>query len=578
MIEATFASCDAQAKKLPLRFDSPIRILTATHLQEIQTLLAAAEAAAKSGYWVALMLCYEASPAFDSALKTRASGPLPLAWAAVFEAPSEDRTNLAQGNYDVGPWTPLVTHSDFGEAIARIRGFIARGDSYQVNYTFPLIATFAGDSYSWYLDLCAAQGATYCAYFDLGRFKVLSVSPELFFEKSGRKIQTRPMKGTIKRGRWPGEDKAMAAQLEQSAKDRAENVMIVDLLRNDLGRVAVSGSVKVSKLFEIERYETLWQMTSTVEATLRDDVGLTALMRGLFPCGSITGAPKVRTMEIIRELETFPRGAYTGTLGFLRPGGDAIFNVAIRTVVIDSERGEATFGVGGGITYDSTAEREYEECLVKSSFLNAAPVSFQLLESLLLEDGDYFLLQRHLERIKLSADYFGFRFDEGEIAAVLQRVAVGNPAERWKIRLLLSRNGELQIEALELETFRSEPLRVGLATEPVASNEKFLFHKTTNRVVYEKALASRPDCEDVILWNDDGEITESTIANVVVSISGELFTPPQTAGLLAGTFREELLSAGEIRERVIHRNELERGREFFLINSVQKWRRAVLVG
>lgn len=577
MIEATFGSRDAQAKKLPLRFHSPIRILTATRLEEIQTLLAAAEAAAKSGYWVALMLCYEAAPAFDSALKTRASGPLPLAWAAVFESPAEDRTTLAEGNYDVGAWTPLVTRSDFGEAIARIREFIARGDTYQVNYTFPLTATFAGDSYSWYLDLCTAQGATYCVYFDLGRFKVLSLSPELFFDQSGRNIQTRPMKGTIKRGRWPGEDKAMAAQLEQSAKDRAENVMIVDLLRNDLGRVAVSGSVKVSKLFEIERYETLWQMTSTVEATLRDDVGLTELMRGLFPCGSITGAPKVRTMEIIRELEPFPRGAYTGTLGFLRPGGDAIFNVAIRTVVIDSELGEATFGVGGGITYDSTAEREYEECLVKSSFLNAAPVSFQLLESILLEGGDYFLLRRHLERMKSSADYFGFRFAEEEITAELRRVAASKRNGRWKIRLLSSRNGELQIEALELDVLQAEPLRVGLATEPVNSNNKFLFHKTTNRVVYEKALASRPDCEDVILWNEEGEVTESTIANVVVSIDGEFFTPPQTAGLLAGTFREELLLAGKIRERVIHRNELPRAREFFLINSVQKWRKAVLV-
>ena len=577
MIEATFGSRDAQAKKLPLRFDWPVRILAATQLEEIHVLLQAAEAAAESGYWVALMLCYEAAPAFDSALKTRTTGPLPLAWAAVFEAPREDRINLAEGNYNVGPWTPLVTRPDFGDAIARIHELIARGDTYQVNYTFPLTAPFAGDSYSWYLDLCAAQGATYCAYFDLGRFKVLSLSPELFFEQAGRNIQTRPMKGTIKRGRWPGEDKAMAAQLEQSAKDRAENVMIVDLLRNDLGRVAVNGSVKVSKLFEIERYETLWQMTSTVEATLRDDVGLTELMRGLFPCGSITGAPKVRTMEIIRELEPFPRGAYTGTLGFLRPGGDAIFNVAIRTVVIDSERGQATFGVGGGITYDSTAEREYEECLVKSSFLSATPVSFQLLESILLEAGEYFLLRRHLERMKSSADYFGFRFAETEISAELQRVAATKPGGRWKIRLFLSRNGEFQTEAQELVGIHDEPLRVGLAVEPINPIDKFLFHKTTNRIVYEKALASRPDCEDVVLSNKNGEITESTIANVVVSIGGELFTPPQTAGLLAGTFREELLLEGKIRERPIYRNELQRAREVFLINSVQKWRKAVLV-
>ena len=282
------------------------------------------------------MLCYEAAPAFDSALKTRTSGPLPLAWAAVFEAPAHHRANLAKSNYQLGPWTPLCSRSDFGEPRVYPR-VIAAGDTYQVNYTFPLTATFAGDSYSWYLDLCAAQGATYCAYFDLGRFKVLSLSPELFFEHGGRNIQTRPMKGTIKRGRWPGEDKAQADQLKESAKDRAENVMIVDLLRNDLGRVAVSGSVKASKLFEIERYETLWQMTSTVEATLRDDVGLMELMRGLFPCGSSPRAQGA-TCRSLGELEPVPR-AYTGTL-VSAAGGDAIFKLAIHGVIFG--RCEAT--------------------------------------------------------------------------------------------------------------------------------------------------------------------------------------------------------------------------------------------
>jgi para-aminobenzoate synthetase/4-amino-4-deoxychorismate lyase len=576
MIEATFGSPDAQAGKLLLRFDSPTEILTATQVSEVLPLLKAAEAASKSGHWVALMLCYEAAPAFDSALKTRSPGELPLAWAAIFDHPSQDHTNNDSAPYKAGQWTPRVSREEFGNAIARIRDLIACGDTYQVNYTFPLTAKFSGDSRSWFRNLSQAQGATYCAYFDLGRFQVLSISPELFFELKGRTILTRPMKGTIKRGRWPEEDKSLAERLEQSAKDRAENVMIVDLLRNDLGRVSVNGSVNVSQLFEIERYETLWQMTSTIEATLRDDLSFPELMRGLFPCGSITGAPKVRTMEIIRELEPSPRGVYTGTLGFLRPGGDATFNVAIRTVVIDSELGEATFGVGGGITYDSTAESEYEECLVKSSFLNTAPIEFQLLESLLLENGEWFLLERHLARMRATADYFGFRFDETEVSSELNRIN-SDRSGRWKVRLLLAKDGSCNAEAIELRTPCEEPLRAGLATEAVDTNDRFLFHKTTNRVVYEQALASRSDCEDVILWNENGEVTESTIANVVVVIGDDYFTPPLASGLLAGTFREELLANGKIRERVIYRDELKQAREIYLINSVQRWRKVLFV-
>ncbi len=577
MIEATFGARAVQAKGSQVHFKSPIKILKTNRLEEIYSLLEAAEAAAKSGYWVALMLSYEAAPAFDPALKTRAPGPLPLAWVAVFEEAVEVCEQSAVAEYHVGPWAPLVTRAAFDAAIVRIHEFIASGDTYQVNYTFPVAAKFKGDSRSWYKDLRLAQGAGYCANFDLGRYKVLSLSPELFFEREGLAIRTRPMKGTVKRGRWLGEDQRMAKKLAKSAKDRAENVMIVDLLRNDLGRVSVPGSVSVPTLFEIERYETLWQMTSKVEATLRNDVGLPELLAALFPCGSITGAPKIRTMEIIRELESFPRGVYTGTIGFLRPGGDCVFSVAIRTVVIDSETCTAIFGVGGGITYDSTAEREYDECLLKSSFLSASTRPFQLLESLLLENGEFYLMARHIERIGSSAEYFGFCYMEKNVVCQLEGVALKRSRGRWKIRLLLSPDGEIETEAVELDSADVEPLRVALSAEPVDSNDKFLFHKTTNRKVYNNALAKRVDCDDVVLWNERGEITESTIANVVLLIDGELFTPPQNSGLLAGTFREELLAQGKIRERVIYKEELRRFQSFFLINSVHKWMKANLV-
>ena len=576
MIEATFGSRKKQAQALPTFFESPLKILSANRHEEVHSLLKAAEAEAIAGHWVALMLSYEAAPAFDLAMKTRPASGLPLGWAAVFATAAQNTPAIVDDEYEVGPWTPRVSREEFSNAISRIRELIAAGDTYQVNFTFPLVAEFKGDARSWFRNLCRAQGAEYCAFFDLGRYKVLSVSPELFFELEGRKLTTRPMKGTIGRGRWLAEDVQMAERLAGSAKDRAENVMIVDLLRNDVGRVATAGSVNVKQLFDLERYETLWQMTSTIEGTLRSDVDFAELMSRLFPCGSITGAPKIRTMEIIRDLEAFPRGVYTGTLGFLKPGGSAVFNVAIRTITIDSKEGIATFGVGGGITYDSTAEREYEECLVKSSFLNSQPVEFQLLESLLLEDGAFFLLERHLQRMKDSATYFGFCFPEAEIRAKLDHIAAAHAEGSWKIRLLVSRSGEVAIELHDREKL-SQPVRVGLAAKPVSTEDKFLFHKTTNRSVYDDAVASRPDCDDVILWNEAGEVTESTIANVVVSLAGGLHTPPRHSGLLPGTLREELLTTGKISERVIRREDLNEAAEIFLINSVSGWRQALLV-
>ncbi|MDQ3174145.1 MAG: aminodeoxychorismate synthase component I, partial [Acidobacteriota bacterium] len=554
-----------------LCLDGPTRTYSAARLEEVVPLLKSVDSAARSGAWAALMMSYEAAPVFDRALETHDPDAFPVAWAAVFDEPSTIKPKHTAGDYQLTAWEPQVTRSEYDQAIKRIRELIARGDTYQVNYTFPLVATFSGDPGACYRDLCHAQGAEYCAYLDLGRYKVLCISPELFFERNGDSIKTKPMKGTIHRGRWALEDEGLARQLAESPKDQAENVMIVDLLRNDLGKISVPGSVRVSKLFEVEQYETLWQMTSTVESTLRSDVGLADVMAALFPCGSITGAPKIRTMEIIRELEPFPRGIYTGTIGFIRPGGDCVFNVAIRTVILDSVSGAATFGVGGGITTDSTAEREYDECLLKSSFLNAPVVPFRLFESILLEKGEFFLLSRHIERLRASAKYFGFRFQEEEILCVLERVARTCSNARWKIRLLLANDGEIDTDAVHLSAADRGTLPVALATEPVNSSQKFLFHKTTNRLIYTRALGKRRDCYDVILWNERGEITESTKANVVISIDGQLYTPPQESGLLAGTFREELLAVGTIRERVILREELRMVASFFLVNSVHKW-------
>ncbi len=537
--------------------NAPTAEITAKRIDEVSSVLDFAEREAAAGSYVAVMLSYEAAPAFDPVFAVHESSDFPLAWAAAFSTISETQ-NQDSSTISSNSWAPRVTRDEYDNAVTRIRELIAAGDTYQVNYTFPVTSTFTGDHYAWYRSLCLAQGAEYSAYIDLDRYKVLCLSPELFFKRQGNHVITKPMKGTVGRGRWLQEDRDLAQWLKLSAKDRAENVMIVDLLRNDLGKVSATGSVNVKSLFDVERFETVWQMTSTVESTLRDGTGLWELMQALFPCGSITGAPKIRTMQIIRDLERFPRGAYTGAIGLLQPGGDCVFNVAIRTVLMDTELRQATFGVGGGITIDSTAEREYHECLVKSRFLHAARAEFQLFESILLEDGEYFILAEHLKRLRDSAEYFGFSFPGTRITAELERIKFETGA--FKVRLMLWKDGRIETDVTPVELL-PEMKPVTLATEPVDSSDRFLFHKTT----------LRRGGDDVIFWNERGEVTESSIANVVVPIDGELFTPPIECGLLPGVFRNHLLAEGKISERVITVEEFRNAKEFFLINSVRKF-------
>lgn len=355
--------------------------------------------------------------------------------------------------------------------------------------------------------------------------------------------------------------------------------MIVDLLRNDLSKISLPGSVRVPRLFEVERYETLWQMTSTVESTCKPDIGLVDLFDALFPCGSVTGAPKIRTMEILHRLEPFPRQVYTGALGFVRPGGDCTFNVAIRTILLDLRAGEATFGVGGGITYDSTPQGEYDECLLKARFLHRSRPVFQLLESILLDSGAYALLERHLDRMRSSASYSGFVWNEEAVRSALSRMHANHASGRWKVRLLVARDGAVEIEAHPLgpKMEREKKRRVAFAPEPIDPRDPFLYHKTTHREAYERALRACPGRDDVILWNERGEVTESSVANLVLIANGQKWTPPRASGLLAGTLRDELLARGEIRERIIYRDELRQAGSFFLINSVRGWMRAVLV-
>jgi len=546
-------------------------------LDEVLPLLRDAETAASEGRWVALALSYEAAPAFDPALEVKPSSKFPLAWMAVFEEPLPTGVNsIANRPFLISEWEPRIGRRRYRRAIHSIRDYIEKGDTYQVNFTFPLHGYVVGDSFSCFREVAQSEGGAYSAYVDIGSHKILSFSPELFVECRGNKLITRPMKGTLARGRWLEEDSRRAEQLKESSKDRAENVMIVDLLRSDLGKIAEIGSVEVPEMFAVERLSRVLQMTSTVTAVRRPDASLVDVIRALFPCGSVTGAPKPRTMAIIKQLERQPRGIYTGAIGLLSPGGDAVFNVAIRTLVVDAKSGAATLNVGGGITWDSTPEGEFEECCLKTRFLTHPWPDFELLETIELNQGMYSLLARHLARAHSSALYFGFRWNETRISKALDEVCKSHPLGRWRVRLVVDRAGKANVEVGRLDRAQKMPLAVKFATCPVDDREPLLFHKTTARSRYDAELERCRPCDDVIFWNCRGEVTESTIANVVVFSEGKHWTPPKEAGLLAGTRREELIAKGELFERTITKDELTEAGSFALINSVRGWMQAEL--
>jgi para-aminobenzoate synthetase/4-amino-4-deoxychorismate lyase len=565
-----------------LRFHDPREIVTAVSLAEVVAQLRYIEARVQSrGWYAAGFLSYEAAPAFDAAHRVRSRAPteLPLLWFGLYDRVEtfDPLTDSDRAAYSIGPWTPTVTWPEYERAIHTIKQHIADGETYQVNYTYRLRAPFEGEAWPFFLSLARKQPIGYAAYVDLGSHVICSASPELFFHLSGRTLTSRPMKGTAARGRTLREDRAQADWLHHSEKNRAENVMIVDMIRNDLGRIAEVGSVNVPGLFEIERYPTVLQMTSTV--TAQTDVSFTAIMTALFPCASITGAPKVRTMQIIADLETTPRGVYTGCIGYVSPQREAQFNVAIRTVTIDRAAGRAEYGVGGGIVWDSDAADEFRECEIKTRVLTQPARLFDLIESILWTPNDgYFLLDRHLARLAESAEYFNNPIDLPTIQDQLAALGATLTATAHKIRVSVTQRGHVSIAATPLnEIPLPSIMRVKLAAQPVDSGNVFLFHKTTRRDVYEAARATQSDCDDVILWNARGEITESTIANVVVELNGQRSTPPIECGLLPGTFRADLIECGLIHERVISKEELFAAPHVWLINSVRGWLECQLI-
>ncbi len=554
------------------RFSEPVQVIETRQLSQVRACLQEVEALTRTGLYAVGWVSAEAAAAFEPALPAPPADDFPLLHFALYEGFEEAAPEEGDG-FGLGEWQPDTTRQRYDHAIATIRQKIAAGETYQTNYTLRLRTAFTGDDLSYFTRLTQAQPTEYAAYIAAGRWRVLSVSPELFFRRTGDLLTTKPMKGTTGRGHTEAEDARQAAWLASSPKNRAENVMIVDLLRNDLGRVARFGSVQVTELCAVERLPTLHTMTSTIRAELQQTTSLDDIFEALFPCGSVTGAPKISTLQVIRELEPSPRRVYCGAVGLIEPNGSAVFNVPIRTVLLDLHAGQAEFGVGGGITWDSDAAGEYEEVLTKARVLGATRPEFSLLETLRLEGGELRDPALHLQRMASSARYFGFHFDAvAAQEALAQAAAAPRGPGPFRVRLLCAPDGQLSVQAVPLG-HNPDPVTVHLARRPVDSGDVFLFHKTTRREVYEAHTAGLPAGHDVLLHNERGELTEFTTGNVLVQLEGQLYTPPQHCGLLAGIARQVALQRGEVQERELRLPDLAAAEAVWHTNSLRGWRR-----
>lgn len=585
-------------------FDRPLEILVCTLGDDPESFLRQATEKLGQGYYLAGWFGYEFGYMLEPVLAGLAArSSAVVAQLGVFKKPyifdhltgTFDKTGgwpdsddfSETGGFEVGSIDFNMERDEYCSAVRKIKQYIESGDTYQVNFTLQLAFELSGDHGSFYQALRHSQHVGYGAYIRFGDTDILSFSPELFFRKTDKCITVRPMKGTMKRGRTVTEDEKLRAFLRQDIKNRSENVMIVDLLRNDIGRLCIDGRVEVKSLFDVETFESLHQMTSTVEGALKPEISLVEIFRALFPCGSVTGAPKIRTMEIIRELEKEGRGVYTGAIGYLAPDGSGAFNVPIRSVVL--KNGNGTMGIGSGIVYDSDPVREWEECLLKGEFLTSPRPRFRLIETILwTRSAGYWLLDLHCDRLLESAGYFSFPVDRLAIIKLLEKEALswekkGDNARR--VRLTVGSDGDMAIESTVIdeqkihlgfdqagtETSGDLP-RVLLGKERTDSSSPYLFHKTTYRQLYDnvRSRAVEAGYLDVLFCNDKGELTEGAIANIFIRKGDVFLTPPVRCGLLPGVFRRWLLdSEPRLREKILFPEELESADAVYIGNSVR---------
>lgn len=594
-LSQTFVLLDNNSGSGPpsLLFSEPIDIISASTPEDVPSAMQRIEAGVASGLHAAGFFAYELGYVLEPKLRPLLPEKrnVPLLWIGLYQAPLEMTsaevehwlaTHTRSGSFrftDVSlSWSEADYLQRFTEVIEKIRA----GDIYQLNLTFKSRFRLSGSPLTFFLDLRQKQRVAYGGIVDTGEVTVLSASPELFIEQDGRTIFTRPMKGTAPRAGTEEADAEARRELSADVKQRAENLMIVDLMRNDIGRISEIGSVEVTDLFTVETFKTLHQMTSGVRATLNEGIGVADLMRAIFPPGSVIGAPKIRAQELIRQLESEPRGVYCGAIGYISPKGRALFNVAIRTPVI-FRNGDGEMGIGSGVVFDSQGPKEYAECLLKMKFLTDPVKRFDLIETLLFDpaEGGFVLLERHIERLATSARYFAFVYDEEAARRALDNAVAGDNG-RQRVRLLLSENGELTVTTTPLSA--SDPkavMRFAVSSSRVDSADLFLFHKTTRRELYDRErqeYADRLKVDEVVYFNERGELTEGSFTNIFIEKNGELLTPSLSSGLLPGTLRAELIAEKRAREEVLTLADLQGADAVYLGNSVRGLVRAERIG
>ncbi len=573
---------DAKTTNGALLFEEPGDIIACHCLADVRSTLARLEAASSAGAHLAGYVAYEAGFAFEEKLKASAPAmpDLPLIWFGLFKSPraltktealdwlesaakDKPRAHIRDLAFD-------MDRESYDGAFATVQDHLARGDIYQANLTMRARFRLDGDPLRLFSDLIRRQPVGHAACLDLGGTQILSLSPELFLERQAELLRTRPMKGTAKRGKTMREDRRIARELAADPKAQAENVMIVDLMRNDLSRVAETGSVNVPELFSVETYRTLFQMTSTVEGRLPKNASLCPIFENLFPCGSITGAPKLSAMQILQKLETSPRGVYTGSIGHITPQGDFRFNVAIRTLTIGKD-GAGEVGTGSGVVFDSAASPEYDECLLKLRFMSDYEAPFGLIETMRWTPQDgYFLLPRHLDRLAESSAYFDFAFDFRKVEQALADHAAALACET-RVRLELSSTGGISITDQPLAPVASGAWSIVISAEPTDAADPFLYHKTTRRAFYDntrKRLAAETGCDEVLFTNGEGFLTEGSYTTLFIERDGRLLTPALRHGLLPGTLRAALLETGRAVEADLKVEDLP-GATLYLGNSVR---------
>jgi para-aminobenzoate synthetase/4-amino-4-deoxychorismate lyase len=594
-----------------LLFLKPVDRLICKAGENLENYLAALQEHLAKGFYLAGWIGYEFGAMLEGRIRAGKNdhplNQLVLADLGVFLKPFKFNHNTGENNFpfesDCGPldgeWSisalrPNMAKEEFIEILSKVQEYINAGDTYQVNYTMKLLFDFEGSAEALYSVLRKNQSVAYSAYIRNGEERTLSFSPELFFRKKGDEITVRPMKGTALKGRNCLEEQRNSSELHSDAKNRSENVMIVDLLRNDLARLMHGhgeSRVFVDSLFDVESYESLLQMTSTIKArsssSTMSRLSLIELFRALFPCGSITGAPKIRTMQIIDELEKDRRGVYTGAIGYFGPDGSAVFNVPIRTVRLQKNSGE--MGIGAGITHDSKPEDEWEESLLKGRFLTHSQPDFQLFETILWQpDTGYWLLEEHLQRLVSGARFFTFSCDLKEIRLRLSSEETTFGGSCYRVRLVLAKDGRISLTAVPcaapmLKVLPANPEKnevpdcaiIGFSPESVVPDKEspWLFYKTTMRTLYDThyKLAQENGLFDYIFCNDAGEVTEGCITNLILYTDGNYITPPVASGLLPGVMRQHLLAnhTVSLAERVVTRDDVNAAAALFVCNSVR---------